>query len=108
MTNRQIKESPLTQGENESIPYTLTTTPWGSAPTNVNVTVWDVTGADSTDDWEDVTETVMPTNDPTVDDDVITLSPLESLTDGHIYRIEIQFTCDNGTFETYCFIFGGE
>ena len=108
MTNRQIKESPLTQGEGESLVYSLTTTPWGSDPEDVTVTVFDVTDADETADWEDVTDTVMPVNNPSVTDDVITFSPLESLTDGHVYRIEVQFTCGDNTFETYGFIFGGE
>lgn len=108
MTNRRIRESPLTQGEDESLVYSLTTTPWGSDPTVDSVTVFDVTGAEETADWEDVTATVMPVNSPTIAGDVITFSPLESLTDGHIYRIEIQFTCGSNTFETYGFIIGGE
>ena len=108
MTNRQIKESPVTQGEDEIITYTLTTTPWGSSPTSINVVVYDVTGADETADWLNVTSTVMPTNSPTVLGDVITLSPLKLLTDGHVYRMEIRFTCGSNTFETYGFVYGGE
>lgn len=108
MTDREFKESPLSQGEDESISYKLTVTPWGSTPTDVSITVWDVTDADDTDDWIDVTNDVMPVNNPSVAGDVITFSPLESLTDRHRYRVEILFTCDNGTFETYGFITGGE
>ena len=108
MTNRKIKESPLSQGEDESITYTLTTTPWGTSPTGVAVKVFDVTDAQATADWEDVTATVMPVNSPAVNADVITLSPLEALTDGKIYRIEISFTCGTSTFETYGIIIGGE
>ena len=108
MTDREIKESPISQGEDESIVYTLTTTPWGSSPTGVQVQVFDVTDATSQADWEDVTSTVMPVNSPTVLGNVITLSPLESLTNGHTYRIEIAFTCGASEFETYGFIFGGE
>lgn len=108
MTSRRIKESPVTQGEDESIVYSLTTTPWGSSPAGVTVTVWDVTDAEETADWENVTATVMPVNSPSVVGDVITLSPLESLTDGHIYRLEIQFTSGANTFETYAIIIGGE
>lgn len=106
--SRQINESPITQGEDESLVYSLTTTPWGSDPTAVSATVWDVTDADETDDWTDVTDDVMPVNNPSVAGDVITLSPLESLTDGHVYRMEIQFTCGDNTFETYALIIGGE
>lgn len=108
MTNRAIKESPLSQGEDEIITYTLDTTPWGNSPTSVAVVVFDVTGAVATSGWTDVTTTVMPVNSPSVVGNVITLSPLKLLTDGHIYRIEIRFTCSGNQFETYGFIFGGE
>ena len=108
MTNRRIKESPITQGEDEAIQYTLTTTPWGSNPTAVSVSVFDATDADSTDDWDDVTASVMPVNSPSVVGNVITLSPLRNLTDTHVYRIEIRFTCGSNTFETYALIIGGE
>jgi hypothetical protein len=105
---RMIKESPFPQGEDEIISYRLTTTPWGSSPTAVNVTVFDVTGADETADWDNVTATVMPVNSPAVLGDVITLSPLKLLMDGHIYRIEIRFTCSGNVFETFGLIIGGE
>lgn len=100
---REVKESPTTQGENESITYTLTTTPWGSNPTGVSVTVYDITDGD----YEDVTATVMPTNSPSVAGDVITLSPLEGLTDGHLYRVEVAFTCGANDFEAYGIVIGG-
>jgi len=108
MTNRAIRESPVTQGEDEIISYTLTTTPWGVNPTSVNVIVFDVTGADETSDWLNVTSTVMPVNSPSVVGDVITLSPLKLLTDAHIYRLEIRFTSSGNVFETYGLVVGGE
>lgn len=108
MTNRIIVESPIAQGANEIITYQLTTTPWGSNPTGVEVTVYDITDAKAVADWEDVTATVMPTNTPGVAGDVITLSPLKLLTNGHLYRVEIQFTCGANTFETFCLVNGGE
>ena len=108
MTNRRFKESPVPQGEDEIITYLLTTTPWGSSPTNINVVVFDVTGAEDSTDWTNVTSTVMPVNSPSAVGDVITLSPLKLLTDGHIYRIEINFKCGANTFETYGLIVGGE
>jgi len=108
MTNRAIRESPVTQGEDEIISYTLTTTPWGSSPSSVSVVVYDVTGATSTAAWTNVTATVMPVNSPSVVGDVITLSPLKLLTDGHIYRLEIRFTCGGNVFETYGLVIGGE
>jgi len=108
MTNRSIRESPITQGEDEIITYTLTTTPWGSSPTDIDVVVFDVTDAVDSTDWTDATATVMPVNSPSAVGDVITLSPLKLLTDGHIYRIEINFTCGANVLETYGLIVGGE
>ena len=108
MIKRTFNESPIVQGEDEIISYTLTTTPWVSAPTVVSVIVWDVTGADETSDWVNVTSTNMPVNSPFVVGDVITLSPLSLLTDARIYRLEIRFTCAGNTFEAYGLIIGGE
>lgn len=105
MTNRTIKESPLSQGEDEIIVYELTTTPWGSSPVAQSVVVFDITDPGA---WEDVTATVMPVNSPSVAGDVITLSPLRDLTDGHRYRLEIRFSSGGNTFETHCLIYGGE
>lgn len=105
---RGIRESPIAQGTSESIPYALTTTPWGGAPTVVSITVYDITDTTDEVDWTDVTDTVMPVNSPSVLGDVITFSPLKFLTDGHIYRAEINFTTPTlGTVETHCLIIGG-
>ena len=40
---RDAKESPLLQGADEQIAYQLTTTPWGSTPTSVDVKCYDIT-----------------------------------------------------------------
>lgn len=96
---RAIKESPLRQGADESIVYSLTTTPWGSSPSSVSVKVYDITTTSS-----DVTSTVMPTNSPGVSGDVITLSALKLLTAGHTYRVEIKFTAGGSVFEPYCIV----
>ena len=94
---REIVESPMPQGVNESIVYTLTTTPWGSSPTSVTVTVYNTTNGAFTD----VTTTVMPTNSPSVSGNVITLSPLRSLTVNNEYRVQIRFTSSGNIFEPY-------
>jgi hypothetical protein len=99
-TKREILESPLEQGTDESIIYSLTTTPWGSTPSDVAVKVFSLSGNVKTD----VTTTVMPTNTPTVLGDVISLSPLKLLTAGIVYRVEIKFTCSSNIFETYAYI----
>jgi len=98
---REVKESPLKQGVEESISYFLTTTPWGSSPSSVAVVVKDVTKGET---LADVTSTVMPTNSPSVSGDVITLSPLKLLTVDHKYRVEIKFTCSGNTFEAFCHV----
>ena len=50
---RKVKESPLVQGVDERIAYTLTTTPWGSSPSSPSVVVKDEDGTDVTakSDW---------------------------------------------------------
>ena len=95
--NREVVESQVNQGVDEIIAYTLTTTPWGSSPTNTAVVVFDITDGDFTD----VTSTVMPTNNPSVTDDVITLSPLKLLTANQKYRVEIKFTISGNVFEAF-------
>lgn len=94
-TRREAKEGVQPQGVDERIAYTLTTTPWGSTPTGVAVSVTDDA------DGSTVTSTVMPTNSPSVAGDVITLSLLRSLTAGHVYRVDVQFTCSGNLFEAY-------
>ena len=95
---REAKESPLVQGIDERIAYTVTTTPWGSTPTSPVVVAKEVTtGVPGTD----VTATVFPTNVPTVSGDIITLSLLRSLTVDKVYRIEVQFTISGNLFEMF-------
>lgn len=93
---REFRESPFSQGVDEEIIYSLTTTAWGSSPTSVSVKVFDATTAKV-----DVTATVMPVNTPSVLGDVITLSPLKALTVGRSYRIEIKFSAGGNIFECY-------
>lgn len=96
---REVTQGTQTQGVDERIAYTLTTTPWGSTPSSVAVVVYDVTSGLASRTL--VTATVMPTNSPAVVGDVITLSLLRSLTAGHVYRVEVAFVADGNTFETY-------
>lgn len=96
MTNRAFVEGRKLQGVEESIPYTVTTTEWGSSPSSVSVKVFDVTA-----DFADVTATVMPTGSPSVSGDVITLPALKLLTETHLYRVEVKFTCSGNIFEAY-------
>ena len=107
-TRRMFKEKPV-QGEDEVISYYFSSTPWGTNPTNVSVVVFDITDATSKNDWQDVTTTVLPVNTPDITDDVITLSPLQALTDAHIYRVEVAFTvAEMGDVEAYAIVVAGE
>jgi len=100
--NRQIIESPVFQGVDEIIAYTLDTVEWGGTPTSPSVTVFDITG----DAYNDVTATVMPSNSPTVTDDVITLSALKLLAANRQYRVEVKFVISGNTMEAFAIVNG--
>lgn len=74
----------FTQTNGEEISYKIDTTNWGGSPTNVAVKAY-LRG-------NDVTDTVFPTNDPSVSGDDINLSPLKNLSGGVTYEIRVQFT----------------
>lgn len=97
----RIRESPKAQKFNESVIYTLTTTPWGISPSAINVIVYDITNGEP---YTNVTSTVMPVNSPSVLGDVITFSPLKLLTRDHKYLLDIFFTCNSKEFNTDCII----
>lgn len=90
-----VKESPLDQGRDEERRYALTTTPWGSAPTNVLVTAYD-----AMESFKDVSSTVL-SGSHSIAGDIITLPVLKSLTMGHVYRVEIKFTVGGNVEETH-------
>lgn len=99
MTNvREVINSPIVQGEDEQIAYTLTTTTWGSSPTSPAVSIYDSNNVDSSSD--------LLTGSPSVNGDVITTSTVQSLTAGNTYRLDIQFTSGGNVFEAYCTIKG--
>ena len=74
----------FSQACGEVISYKIVTTGWGGSPTNVIVKAYR--------GGNDVTDTVFPTNSPSVSGDDINLSPLLNLTSGYTYEIKIQFT----------------
>ena len=83
------------QSTDEELIYTITTTNWASTPTSPSVKVF------LEDTLVDVTSTVMPTNSPSVSGDVITLSPLKSLSKDQTYRVEVKFTAGGNVWECY-------
>ncbi len=86
-----VNESPKRQSPQESLGYSITTTPWGSAPSSITLTVYDVTvpGIET-----DVTSTVATGSNAAVGD-VITTKKVGSLTLGHDYRADVGFTDSN-------------
>ena len=93
---REIKEGLQYQGEDETIVYTLTTTPWGSTPSSTAAKIYEVDG----DTLTDKTTTQM-SGATSVLGDVITLPEVTALVAGTLYRVEIVFTCSGNVFEAF-------
>ena len=98
---RQVREGRLRQGEEERISYTLTTTPWGSAPSDAAVKLYELAAGA----WADVSATKL-SGAPSVQGDVITCPLVLGLTAGNLYRLEIKFVSSGNTFEAYAEIEG--
>lgn len=97
---REVVESPLEQGVDEEIQYSVTTTNFGTSPSSPAVVVKNNKTGD------DVTSTVMPTGSPSASGDVITLPVMKSLTAGVFYRVEVKFEANGQLFEPYFFVRG--
>ena len=97
--SREVKEGVQLQGADEIIAYELTTTPWGTSPTSVAVTLWDITSAA----WVEKTTTML-SGSASVAGDVITTPLVTGLTAGNIYRLEVKFTTGGNTLEAYAVI----
>lgn len=93
--NRNVNEGIKYQGVDEEQEYTVTTTPWGSSPSNVTVVVKDITAG-----FVDVSAAVL-SGSPNVVGDVITTPKVKSLTAGRAYRMEIKFTSGRNIYECY-------
>jgi len=102
IVKRETKESPIFQGADETIAYTITTTPWASTPTSPSAKIYSYTQA--TDTYTDKTSTLM-TGTASVSSDVITLPAVAGLTAGTRYRVECQFTVSGNVFEPYFWIY---
>ena len=96
--DRQAKESPLYQGEDEEIVYSLTTTPWESDPTAASTVVKDSTGTDVTD--------LVTSGVTSISGDVIKTPTIKNLTADEEYRLEIKFTAAGNIFEAWAIIKG--
>lgn len=98
MSSIREATSPVEQGEDESIYYTIDTTNWGGSPSSVSYVVKDVYNSNL-----DVTSSVS-TGSATVSGDDITLPRIHGLTVGRKYRVEVKFTSGGNTLEPYFFI----
>ena len=88
---REVVEGIQTQGENETLAWALTTTPYASTPTDVAITVKDETAGGGAVALCSGTATV---------GDVITAT-IGGLTKDHIYRVEYKFTVGANVYEPY-------
>lgn len=95
---REIKESPLKQGTDEQIAYSLTTTPWGSDPSSPSVAIYDESGTDLS--------LTNLSGSASVSGDVVTTPKVLGLTAGVRYRLEIKFTSGGNIYEAYAYIKG--
>jgi len=93
---REIKEGLQYIGEDETIVYTLTTTPWGSDPSSPVAKIYEVVGDTLTD-----RTTALMTGSAAAVNDVITLPAIHSCTAGTDYRVEVTFTISGNTFEAF-------
>ena len=99
--DREVKESPLYQGEDEQIAYSLTTTPWVSTPASPSVKIFSIKGGVKTD-----TSTTNLSGSASATGDVITTPLVKSLVNGTQYRMEIQWTSGGDTWEAWATIVG--
>lgn len=97
-TSRRIIESPIHQGEDEQIAYTLTTTPFASDPSSPTVTIKDADGVDVTGDYTSGSAGVLG--------DVITTPTILDLVAGIQYRLEIKFTVSGNVEEAWADLYG--
>ena len=98
MISREVVEGRQIQGVDEAVAYSIDTSNWGGSPSSVSAVVKQVS------DGTDVTTTVMNPNAPSVATDTITLSALDTLTEGEVYRVEVKFDISSDTFECFFYV----
>lgn len=97
-SKRRVQQHPDPQGINESLRYTVDTTPWGGSPTApIAITVLDVTDSPS---GTDVTSSVV-TGVASVQANVITTPYLGALTLNHVYHVFVRWVSGGQTLETW-------
>lgn len=84
----------ITLEAGERITCALETAPWGGAPDEVRVRVYDITRSEP----KDVSRTALH-GPARVAGDVITLPALGPLQVGRVYRLEVRFTSQGEVYE---------
>lgn len=100
-SSREAKESPVHQGADEILAYSITTTPWVAAPTSPTAKIFSYVD----DTYTDVTATNM-SGSASVSGDVITTPTVTGLTAGTMYRVEVKFAVSGNTFEVWFWLQG--
>ena len=95
--SREFKESPVRQGVDEQVAYTLDTTPWGGTPAGLSVKLYDVTDDDA---HVDVTS-VNLSGSASANASTITTPLVTGLALGCKYRLEVLWTNSGNTFEAW-------
>lgn len=93
---REAKEGTQPQGTNESVGYTVNTTPWGGTPTNPNVAAEvEATGVDAT--------TLLFGGSPsiTINGDILELPDCANVVAGTVYRVTVTFTTGGQTLSMW-------
>lgn len=96
---RDVLQSEFWQGKNETVVYSLTSTPWGSSPGSITNTIEDITTGLAVD-----TSSTNLTGATSVNGDAITTKAVTALVVGHTYRMRVRFTCGSSTFEALAII----
>jgi hypothetical protein len=100
-SKREVIESPQEQGEDERIPYTLVTTPWGGSPTSPVCTLKLVSPDNS---MSNITATNL-SGSPSVAGDNITSGVVFGLTADSKYRLEFKWTNGSKVLEAFMIIY---
>lgn len=100
MTTREVKESPVYQGEDEEISYTFDFTTWGSTPTSPTVVLKGPGGVDLSSTHLSGTASV--------DGNVVTTPKVIDLVRDRKYRLECKVTISGNIEEAFCEIIGEE
>ena len=90
---RDVVQSPMPHGSRESVVYRLTTTPWGSNPTNPSLSVIQLSTG------EDVTDEVVAAGSIAIAGDVLTLPAIENLVPGRRYQVRVTFDTNGSGLE---------